>query len=65
MKVFLEQWLDRIPEFHIPPGETPRTSSGPVNGVLYLPLAWVRGMPRTGEPDRVAPGDVERATPAQ
>jgi cytochrome P450 len=40
MKVFLEQWLDRIPDFHIPPGETPRTSSGPVNGVLYLPLAW-------------------------
>ena len=33
-------WLERIPEFHIPPGETPRTSSGPVNGVLYLPLAW-------------------------
>jgi cytochrome P450 len=40
MKIFLEQWLDRIPDFHIQPGQQPRTSSGPVNGVLYLPLAW-------------------------
>jgi cytochrome P450 len=40
LKIFLEQWLERIPDFHIPPGEQPRTSSGPVNGVLYLPLAW-------------------------
>jgi len=40
MKVFLEQWLERIPHFHIQPGEQVRTSSGPVNGVLHLPLAW-------------------------
>ena len=40
LKIFLEQWLERIPDFHIPPGQQPRTSSGPVNGVLYLPLAW-------------------------
>ena len=40
MKVFLEQWLDRIPHFHIKPNESVRTSSGPVNGVLQLPLAW-------------------------
>jgi hypothetical protein len=40
LKIFLEQWLERIPDFHIQPGKQPRTSSGPVNGVLYLPLAW-------------------------
>jgi len=40
LKIFLEQWLERIPDFHIAPGQQPRTSSGPVNGVLYLPLAW-------------------------
>jgi cytochrome P450 len=40
MKVFLEQWLERIPDFGIHPGEQVRTSSGPVNGVLYLPLVW-------------------------
>ena len=40
MRVFLEQWLQRIPEFNVVPGEQVRTSSGPVNGVLYLPLSW-------------------------
>jgi cytochrome P450 len=40
LKIFLEQWLERIADFHIPRGLQPRTSSGPVNGVLYLPLAW-------------------------
>lgn len=40
MRVFLEQWFLHIPNFHITPGETVRTSSGPVNGVLYLPLSW-------------------------
>jgi cytochrome P450 len=40
MKVFLEQWLDRIPDFRIEPGERVRTSSGAVNGVLHLPLVW-------------------------
>jgi cytochrome P450 len=40
MRVFLEQWLQHIPDFHITPGETVRTRSGPVNGMLYLPLSW-------------------------
>jgi cytochrome P450 len=40
MRVFLEQWLERIPDFCITPGDTVRTSSGPVNGVLHLPLTW-------------------------
>lgn len=40
MRVFLEQWLEHIPNFQITPGDAPLTSSGPVNGVLYLPLSW-------------------------
>ncbi len=40
MRVFLEQWLQRIPDFGIAPGGRVRTSSGPVNGVLHLPLTW-------------------------
>lgn len=40
MRVFLEEWLARIPEFSIKPGDTPRTSSGQVNGILHLPLVW-------------------------
>ena len=40
MRVFLEEWLARIPDFDIPPGATPRTSSGSVNGMMSLPLAW-------------------------
>ena len=40
MRVFLEQWLQHIPDFHITPGATVKTSSGPVNGVLSLPLSW-------------------------
>jgi cytochrome P450 len=40
MRIFLEEWLPRVPEFGIKRGETVRTSSGPVNGMLYLPLAW-------------------------
>ncbi len=40
LKVFLEEWLKRIPEFAIKPGETVRTSGGIALGVLHLPLAW-------------------------
>lgn len=40
IRVWLEEWLRRIPEFRIQPGARPRTSSGPVNGALYLPLSW-------------------------
>jgi cytochrome P450 len=40
MRVFLEEWLARIPDFSIKPGEQPRTGSGPVNGMYYLPLVW-------------------------
>ena len=40
IRVWLEEWLRHIPEFRIRPGARPRTSSGPVNGVLFLPLRW-------------------------
>lgn len=40
LRVFLEEWLRRIPDFGIKPGERPRTSSGQVNGMMYLPLVW-------------------------
>lgn len=40
IKVFLQEWLKRIPDFRVTPGEQPRTASGAVNGVLHLPLVW-------------------------
>ena len=42
LRVFLEEWLRRIPAFEVTPGDRPRTSSGAVNGMLYLPLSWSR-----------------------
>jgi cytochrome P450 len=40
LRIFLEEWLARIPDFRIKPGAQPVTSSGMVNGVLSLPLTW-------------------------
>jgi cytochrome P450 len=40
LKVFLEEWLKRIPDFHIKPGDAVRLTSGAVFGVVHLPLAW-------------------------
>lgn len=39
-RIFLEEWLKRIPDFEITPGEEPRTKSGNMHGVDYLPLSW-------------------------
>jgi cytochrome P450 len=40
IKVFIEEWLRRIPDFHLQPGEKICMRSG-VNGTVYgLPLAW-------------------------
>lgn len=47
LRIFLEEWLQRIPEFRIKPGAKVETSSGMVNGVLSLPLVWDVN-PRTG-----------------
>jgi len=40
LTVMLEEWLPRIPEFSIAPDSVVTTSSGQVNAVLRLPLAW-------------------------
>jgi cytochrome P450 len=40
IKVFLQEWLQRIPDFRIREDDKPRCGSGSVNGMLYLPLVW-------------------------
>lgn len=40
IKVFLQEWLRRIPDFRIRPGTTPVLATGMVNGVLRLDLVW-------------------------
>lgn len=40
LRIFLEEWLKRIPDFRIKPGAAVRTGTGIVHGVLSLPLAW-------------------------
>jgi cytochrome P450 len=42
MRVFLEEWMQRIPRFHIKQGDAPRTATGIVHAVTYLPLEWDR-----------------------
>jgi cytochrome P450 len=41
LRVALEEWHRRIPEYRIAEGETPRYSPG-IREVLYLPLRWDR-----------------------
>lgn len=36
----IEEWLQRIPEFKVSDGATPRMHGGIVFGVDYLPLSW-------------------------
>ncbi|MDB5432683.1 MAG: cytochrome [Caulobacter sp.] len=40
LKVFLEEWLKRIPDFEIEPGKRPTYAVGMVNTVTSLPLVW-------------------------
>lgn len=40
LKIFLEEWLPRIPDFQVAPGQKPRGSGGAVSGINYLPLSW-------------------------
>ncbi len=39
LRVAMEVWHQRIPEYRIKPGETPRYSAG-IREALYLPLVW-------------------------
>jgi len=40
VKLWLEEWLPRIPEFRIKPGTIPQNAAGMVNNVSELWLAW-------------------------
>ena len=40
IRIFLETWLTRIPDFTIKPGTRPVMATGMVNGVLKLELTW-------------------------
>jgi cytochrome P450 len=38
--LFIQEWLKRIEDFEVTPGQTPRTVSGGISSVLHLPLSW-------------------------
>ena len=40
LRIFLETWLQRIPEFGIAPGERAAARAGVVNSMISLPLVW-------------------------
>jgi cytochrome P450 len=40
IRIFLQEWLSRIPDFHLKPGTQPVLATGMVNGVLQLDLCW-------------------------
>jgi cytochrome P450 len=40
LRILLEEWLNRIPEFGISAGGTTTFQSGRANAVMHLPLAW-------------------------
>jgi cytochrome P450 len=40
--IFMDEWLPVIPDFEIDPDKPLVMKSGPVNGVLALPLKWKR-----------------------
>lgn len=40
MKIFLEEWLDRIPDFSLDPEDPPVMSTGIVHGLTRLSLKW-------------------------
>ena len=40
LKVFLTEWLKRIPHFEVKAGEQPVAMPGKANRVSYLPLTW-------------------------
>lgn len=40
LKVFLQEWLKRIPEFRVKPGGRVVEGKGSVKSMLYVPLQW-------------------------
>ena len=43
LRVFLREWLARIPDFRIKDGDQPVVVAGRANSVHYLPLVWEAG----------------------
>lgn len=41
LQIFVEEWLQRIPDFELAPGKQVETRCGFINAVVYLPLRWV------------------------
>ena len=41
LRIFLEEWLRRIPQFGVAPGATPLTGAGIILSMKYLPLTWI------------------------
>jgi cytochrome P450 len=40
LRIAIEEWLKRVPQFRITPGETAATHAMSIMGVLRLPLSW-------------------------
>ena len=40
LRIALDEWLERIPQFRIKDGECPKCFPGPVLSVTHLPLVW-------------------------
>lgn len=40
LRIFLEEWFARIPDFHVTPGTTPKMTTGLVNSMEELHLSW-------------------------
>jgi cytochrome P450 len=40
LRVFLREWLKRIPDFEVKAGEVPVAMPGKANGMRYLPITW-------------------------
>ena len=40
LKIFIQEWLSRIPDYEITPGSQPVSVTGLVSGMLELQLRW-------------------------
>lgn len=40
IRIFLEEWMARIPDFYLTPGTTPKMTTGIVNSMEELHLSW-------------------------
>jgi cytochrome P450 len=43
IRIFLEEWLARIPDFRVRPGTKPSFVTGVVNSISDLHLEWTPG----------------------